>query len=81
VIIKEDVEHELARIIEIVSGNDPGLDVAADTSLQEELGIDSLSLVELAEEIEERYGVRVPDEDLDGLRTFGDLVDYLRTRA
>jgi len=81
VIIKEDVEHELARLIGTVSGNDPGSDVAADASLQEELGIDSLALVELAEEIEERYGVRVPDEDLDALRTFGDLVDYLHARA
>jgi acyl carrier protein len=71
----------LARLIGAVSGNDPGSDVAADASLQEELGIDSLALVELAEEIEERYGVRVPDEDLDGLQTFGDLVDYLRARA
>ena len=49
--------------------------------LAEDLGTDSLTLVELAMAIEETTGVTVEDEALPGLKTVGDVMAYLKSRA
>lgn len=49
--------------------------------LVEDLGTDSLTLVELAMAIEETTGVTVEDEALPGLKTVGDVMAYLKSRA
>jgi acyl carrier protein len=56
---------------------DPG-EVGADARLREDLAADSLTLLEVAVIVEERVGVRLADEDLDGLRTVADVVEALR---
>jgi acyl carrier protein len=43
----------------------------------EELGFDSLTTVEIVIEAEERFGVRIADEELLGLRTIGEVVAYI----
>ena len=47
----------------------------------EELEVDSLDLVELAQIIEDEYGVEVADADLDKLETVGDAVDLVAART
>jgi len=47
------------------------------TSFVDDLGADSLSVVELILALEESFGVDVPDEDAEKLRTFGDAVEYI----
>ena len=49
--------------------------------LVKDLGTDSLTLVELAMAIEETTGVTVEDEALPGLKTVGDVMAYLKSRA
>ena len=49
--------------------------------LVEDLGTDSLTLVELAMAIEETTGVTVEEEALPGLKTVGDVMAYLKSRA
>lgn len=84
-ITSDDVEHELALLIKKVSGTDPRAVYPdrplAGVSLRDELDIDSLAMVELTDEIEDNYGLTIPEEGLDRLRTFGDVADYLRSRA
>ena len=41
------------------------------------LGADSLDLVELSMSLEEKYDVTIDDEDIGGLKTVGDVVSYL----
>jgi acyl carrier protein len=55
-------------------GVDPTL-VVEGASFSEELGLDSLDLVELRMELEDRYEVRVPDEVLMDVRTVSDAID------
>ena len=43
-----------------------------------ELGLDSLDVVELLMAIEEEFGVEIPDEKIEGLKTVGDVVDYIQ---
>ena len=47
-------------------------------SFVDDLDIDSLSMVEIAVQTEDKYGVKIPDEDLAGLRTVGDAVGYIQ---
>ena len=47
----------------------------------EELDIDSLDLVELAQIVEEEYGVKMKEEDMKELKTVGDSVDFVAERA
>jgi acyl carrier protein len=37
-------------------------------------------MVELVDEIEDSYGLEIPEEGIDEMRTFGDVADYLRAQ-
>ena len=47
----------------------------------EDLGADSLDIVELVMALEEEFGIDIPDEDADKLRTVGDALNYLKTQT
>ena len=70
---QEEIIAELGQIVEEVTGIEPS-EVTVDKSFVDDLDIDSLSMVEIAVQTEDKYGVKVPDEDLAGLRTVGDIV-------
>ena len=57
-------------------------DVSENTSFVDDLGADSLDVVELTIEMEEEFGMaEVPEEDLKKMQTVGDLVEYVKTHA
>ncbi|RVW04890.1 meromycolate extension acyl carrier protein AcpM [Rhodococcus spongiicola] len=74
---QEDIIAGLAEIIEEVTGIEPS-EVTIDKSFVDDLDIDSLSMVEIAVQTEDKYGVKIPDEDLASLRTVGDAVAYIQ---
>ncbi|MDP4152950.1 MAG: acyl carrier protein [Bacillota bacterium] len=47
----------------------------------EDLGADSLDLVELVMAIEEEFDIQVDDEDVDSMSTIGDAVEYIKERV
>ena len=67
----------MAEIIEEITGVPKG-DVKADKAFVDDLEIDSLSMVEILVAAEERFGVRIPDEEARDLRTVGDAIDYIK---
>lgn len=73
---QDDIIAGLAAIIEEVTGIEPS-EIGIDASFVDDLGIDSLSMVEIAVQTEDKYSVKIPDADLMGLRTVGDVVDYI----
>ncbi|MEV6060229.1 meromycolate extension acyl carrier protein AcpM [Nocardia asteroides] len=74
---QEDIVAGIAEIVEEVTGIDVA-EVTIEKSFVEDLEIDSLSLVEIAVQLEDKYGVKIPDEDLASLRTVGDAVAYVQ---
>ena len=48
------------------------------TNLVEDLGADSLDVVELIMTFEDEFGVTLPDEDVAKMKTVGDVVDYIK---
>ena len=70
----------LAEIVEEVAGVDKE-DVTADKSFVDDLDIDSLSMVEIAVQAEDRFGVKIPDDELANLKTVGDAVNYVSANS
>ncbi len=73
-----DIEREVRKIIE------DQLDVKADESKLEstfidDLGADSLGLVELVLAFEETFEIDIPDEDTEKIRSVGDAVEYVKS--
>ena len=56
-------------------------EVTMEASMQDDLGADSLDLVDLVMSVEEEFGVKVADEDLENIKTVGDIVNYIEDRA
>ncbi len=54
--------------------------VTEDAGLFDDLGLDSLDTMDLTLALEERFGIQIPDEDLEGLRTVGDAVALIDER-
>jgi acyl carrier protein len=54
--------------------------VTPDAKFIEDLGADSLDIVELVMALEEEYEVEVPDEDAEKLRTVGDVIGYIESQ-
>jgi acyl carrier protein len=73
---KTDIQSDLAAIVEEIAGV-PAADVQADKEFVADLDVDSLSMVEIVVAAEEKFGVRIPDDQVKNLRTVGDAVDYI----
>ena len=52
-------------------------DITAETSIREDLGVDSLDVVEMLMSIEEETGVVVPDDAIMNLKNVGDVAKYI----
>jgi acyl carrier protein len=75
---RTDIQSELATIVEEIAGV-PAADVQLDKEFIADLDVDSLSMVEIVVAAEEKFGVRIPDDQVKNLRTVGDAVDYIDT--
>ena len=74
---REEIVSGLAEVLEEVAGT-PVDKVTSEAAFDKDLDVDSLTMVEVVVACEERFGVRIPDEALEGLRTVGDAVDYIQ---
>jgi acyl carrier protein len=54
--------------------------LTAEASFIEDLGADSLDIVELVMEFEKEFNIDIPDEDAEKLRTVGDAIAYLNQK-
>jgi acyl carrier protein len=76
----EEIREGLASILEEVADVSPS-DVTDDKSFVDDLDVDSLSMVEVAMAAEEKFGVKIPDDELPKLKTVGDAVKYIESNA
>ena len=56
-------------------------DVIEDASFVDDLGADSLDIVELVMALEEEFGVSIPDEQAEKIKNVGDAVDFITENA
>ncbi len=74
-------EQVETRVVETLASFGPDVSQITRSATFEELDIDSLDLVELAQVVEEDYGVVLKGEDMKDLKTVGDAVDLITARA
>ena len=72
----ERIRAHLADELEV----DPA-EIADATRFREDLRADSLHLVELVVELEDSYGVRIPDDEAEKIKTVGQAADYVAAHA
>jgi acyl carrier protein len=73
------VDEVLAGIKEIVvevAGIDANI-IAMDKKFTDDLDVDSLSMVEIVVAAEEKFGVKIPDEEVTKMATVGDAVNFI----
>jgi acyl carrier protein len=73
-------EEKVKQIIVEQLGVDEG-EVTASASFQDDLGADSLDIVELVMAFEEAFDIEIPDEDAEKIKTVKDAVDYINAHA
>jgi len=71
-----DVLAGLKEIVEEVAGI-PAASIELDKNFSDDLEVDSLSMVEVVVASEERFGVKIPDDQVTELKTVGDAVDFI----
>jgi acyl carrier protein len=77
-VTKEQVQE---RVVEALASFGPDASQIVSSATFEELDIDSLDLVELAQIVEDEYGVVLKGEDMKELKTVGDAVELITSRA
>ena len=68
----ETVKEILARQLQVDAD-----DIHADTDIVDDLGDDSIDVVEMLMAIEQEYGITVPDEAITSFKTVGDVAKYI----
>lgn len=72
------VQDKVKKIIAEKLGVDPS-DVVPEASFVDDLGADSLDLVELIMSMEEAFELEISDEDAENLKTVQDAIDYINS--
>ena len=73
---QQEILGGLAEIVNEIAGI-PAADVELDKSFIDDLDLDSLTMVEVATTAEDKFGVRIPDDNLKDLKTVRDAVDFI----
>ena len=77
-VTKEQIEE---RVVEALVSFGAERDAIERDATWDALGVDSLDLVEMAQIVEDEYGVQMREEDMQDLRTVGDALDFVVERA
>lgn len=72
--------EKLKGIIAEQLGVDEG-EVTAEANIQDDLGADSLDIVDLITTIEDEFDISIPDEAVEEIKTVGDIVNYIEKNA
>ncbi|MGO1184407.1 MAG: acyl carrier protein [Micrococcaceae bacterium] len=73
---KEEILSGLAEIVNEETGLETD-EIQTEKSFTEDLDIDSISMMTIVVNAEERFDVKIPDEEVKNLKTVGDAVDYI----
>ena len=78
----QDIEEIEKKVIEILADKSDvdGEKIHLRSSLVDDLGMDSLDAVETVFEVEERYGIDIPDDQIQEFKIVQDIVNYLVSR-
>ncbi|MDW4548245.1 acyl carrier protein [Defluviimonas sp. D31] len=73
-----DTEARLREITATLLDADP-VAIVAETKFVDDLGVDSLETIEILMALEYEFGIEIPDDEIEGLKTFGEAVSYIQS--
>ena len=76
---RSEIESRLTKVLVEELGLDES-QITMDADLEDDLEIDSLGVVELLMALEDAFGVKIPDEEAEDIRTVGETVDLLEAK-
>ncbi|WP_342170040.1 acyl carrier protein [Rickettsia endosymbiont of Seladonia tumulorum] len=78
--IMSKVDNIEQKVIKIIADNQGKKieEISVDSRFAEDLGVDSLSTVEIMMEIEKEFGIDVPDEEATKIKKVADVVNYIK---
>ncbi len=71
--IRDKVKHVIVEKLNVEEGK-----ITDDARYVEDLGADSLALVDIAMALEDEFHMQIPDEDIEKITTFGNTIDYIK---
>lgn len=71
----EKIKTILGEQFDVVEDN-----ITMETKMVEDLGADSLDVVDLLMTIEDEFEIEIPDDDIEGIKSVGDLVKYIEKK-
>ncbi|MCL2011434.1 MAG: acyl carrier protein [Cystobacterineae bacterium] len=76
--LKEEIEAKIKSIItkKLAVGED---EIKPESSFIEDLGADSLDIVDLLMVMEDEFQIEIPEEDSESIKTVGDAINYIAT--
>lgn len=74
------VEKKVREIVAEQLGKDVS-EVTTGASFIDDLGADSLDIVELVMKMEEEFAIEIPDEEAEKIKTVNDVVEYIKAHA
>ena len=75
-----DVEGKVKKIISEQLGIDED-EITPGSTFEDDLGADSLDIVELTMQFEEAFDLEIPDDDVEKMKTVKDAVDYVQSKV
>lgn len=73
--------EKIAELIEVQLGTVDASQITEETSFKDDLGADSLDLFELVMQCEEEYGIEFPSDELDSMKTVGDVIKFIKEQG
>jgi len=79
--MERDEIMDKVRVVIVDQLNVEEDDINEEASFIDDLGADSLDIVELVMALEEEFGISIPDEEAENIKTVGDAVTYIETHS
>jgi len=73
---REEILEQVKSVLSDKLGIDES-EITEDSAFEDDLGADSLDLVEVVMDLEDQFGLKIPDEDARELTTVGKAIDYV----
>ncbi len=75
-----ELQEKVIKLVSEATKMDAG-NISLGTSFIDDLNLDSLDMVELMMKMEDEFGVEIPEDETENLKSIGDIVAYLKSKS